>query len=110
MSSYNPKYVLPTCAVVASLFGVANIRYSLGLFFQTYGKQTDVLPGLVRFAWGIHDFRWLILILGTGSLMVVCRRARTEVEANLFSGFYMLGWFALCFLVQLCLIIGLNNR
>ncbi|MCD6048867.1 MAG: hypothetical protein K0Q55_270 [Verrucomicrobia bacterium] len=110
MSPNNSKLVLPACAVASSFFAVAILRYSMGMFFAALGKQTDVLPNIVRFAWGIHDYRWLVLILGTVGLIVACRRSKTEAQANLISGFYMLGWFALCFFVQFCLIYGLNTR
>ncbi len=110
MSPNNSKLVLPACAVASSFFAVAILRYSMGLFFAALGKQTDVLPNIVRLAWGIHDWRWLLLILGTAGFSVACWRSKSETQINLISGFYMLGWIALCFFVQFCLVLGLNNR
>jgi len=110
MSSSNAKFILPTCAIVGSFFGVASIQYSLGLFFEAYGVPTQVMPQVVRFAWGIHDLRWLILLLGTVGLIGACWRAKSETKTNLFSGLYLLGWFVLCFIVQFCLIYGLQHR
>ncbi len=110
MNSSSSKYVLPVCAIVASFFGVSIIRYSLGLYLAALGQQTELFPKSVQFVWRIHDYRWLILSLGTVGFIVVCRRAKTEAESNLVSGLYMLGWFVLCFLVQFCLVYGLNQR
>ena len=110
MSNNNSKYILPVCAIVASFFGVSIIRYSLGLYLEALGKQAELFPRSVQFVWRVHDYRWLILILGTAGFIALCRRTKTEAESNLVSGLYMLAWFALCFLVQFCLVYGLNQR
>ncbi|HEY1174366.1 MAG TPA: hypothetical protein VGH19_23575 [Verrucomicrobiae bacterium] len=110
MNGNSTKLILPACAVASSFFAVAIIRYSMGLFFAAFGKQTDVLPHIVKLAWGIHDWRWLLLILGTGGFAFACWRSKSEMQSNLYSGFYMLFWFVLCFFVQFCLVFGLNSR
>lgn len=108
MNVNSTRLILPTCAVASSFFGVAIIRYSMGLFFAALGKQTDMLPNIIRLAWGIHNWRWMLLILGTVGFSFACWRFKSEAQTNLLSGFYMLGWFALCFFVQFCLVVGLN--
>lgn len=110
MSNSNSKYILPTCALVGSFFGVACIQYSLGLFFEAYGSSEQIVPDIIRLAWKIHDYRWVILVLGTLGLLVAVFRSKSETKTNIISGLYMLIWFALCFFVQFCLIYGLQRR
>jgi hypothetical protein len=108
MSNSNSKYVLPVCAIVASFFGVSILQYSLGLFFEALPKGNIELPGILRFAWQIHHYRWLILCLGTAGLIWTCWKVRSEPKANLISGLYMVGWFGLCFFFQFTLVYVLN--
>jgi hypothetical protein len=108
MNNNNSKYILPVCAMVASFFGISIIQYSVGLFFEALPKGNVALPNITRIALQIHNYRWLILFLGTAGLMVACWKARTESKANLVSGLYMLAWFGLCFAVQFSLVLVLN--
>lgn len=106
----NSKYIVPTCALVASFFGVAIIRYSLGMYFEVLSGISGLLPAPVNFAWRIHDARWWILLVGTAGLVIGCRKLKSESQVHILSAVYMLGWFFLCFLVQFCLVYGLSRR